>query len=120
MRWLVEHTANVINRYSINSDGVTPYQAMHGKRSTLRVVEFAEQVFFYLPKRSRAKLTRRWQIGTYLGLVNSSNEHFIATRQGNVLRSRSVVRVVEASRWNLDAALGVTGTPTAHQPPGDE
>ena len=48
----------------------------------------------------------------------SGFEHFIATRQGNVLRSRSVVRVVEASRWNLDAALGVTGTPTAHQPPG--
>ena len=67
MRWLVEHTANVINRYSINSDGVKPYQAMHGKRSTLRVAEFAEQVFFYLPKRSRAKLTRRRQIGTYLG-----------------------------------------------------
>ena len=91
---------------------------MHGKRSTLQVVEFAEQVFFYLPKRSRAKLSPRWQIGSYLGLANSPNEHFIATRQSNVFRSRSVVRVVEASRWNLDAALGVTGTPAAPQPQG--
>ena len=120
MRWLVEHSANVLNRYALNSDGVTPYQALHGKRSTLRVVEFGEQVLFYLPKKSRAKLTRRWRLGTYLGLSNSSNEHFIATRDGNVLRSRSIVRVVERSRWSAEAALGVTGTPTLPNPNGLE
>ena len=116
MRWLVEHSANVLNRYSLNTDGMTPYQAMHGKRSTLKVVEFGEQVLFYLPKKARAKLTRRWQVGTYLGLSNSSNEHFVATRHGNVLKSRSIVRVVEPSRWNAEAVLGVIGTPTVHNP----
>ena len=116
MNWLVEHTANVINRYAITSDGSTPYQALHGKRSTLKVVEFAEQVFFYVPKKLRAKLSRRWQLGTYLGLVNSSNEHMVATRHGNVVKSRSVVRVVEASRWNSDAALAIVGTPTLLNP----
>jgi hypothetical protein len=116
MNWLVEHTANVINRYAVTADGTTPYQALHGKRSTLRVVEFAEQVFFYVPKKLRAKLSRRWQLGTYLGLVNSSNEHVVATRLGNVVKSRSVVRVVEASRWNSDAALAVVGTPTLLNP----
>ena len=30
MRWLVEHAANVINRYAVNPDGATPYQAVHG------------------------------------------------------------------------------------------
>ena len=116
MNWLVEHTANVINRYAVTSDGCTPYQALHGKRSTLKVVEFAEQVFFYVPKKLRAKLSRRWQLGTYLGLTNSSNEHMIATRLGNVVKSRSVVRVVEASRWNVDAAFAVAGTPTILNP----
>ena len=116
MAWLVEHTANVINRYAVTTDGTTPYQALHGKRSTLKVVEFAEQVFFYVPKKLRAKLSRRWQLGTYLGLVNSSNEHMVATRLGNVVKSRSVVRVVEASRWNSDAALATLGTPTLLNP----
>ena len=73
-------------------------------------------MFFYVPKKLRAKLSRRWQLGTYLGLVNSSNEHVVATRLGNVVKSRSVVRVVEASRWNSDAALAVVGTPTLLNP----
>ena len=120
MNWLVEHTANVINRYAVTADGTTPYQALHGKRSTLRVVEFAEQVFFYVPKKLRAKLSRRWQLGTYLGLVNSSNEHMVATRLGNVVKSRSAVRVVEASRWNSDAALAIVGTPTLLNPSDPE
>ena len=116
MNWLVEHTANVINRYAVTADGTTPYQALHGKRSTLKVVEFAEQVFLYVPKKLRAKLSRRWQLGTYLGLVNSSNEHMVATRYGNVVKSRSAVRVVEASRWNSDAALAIVGTLTVLNP----
>ena len=32
MRWLIEHTANVLTRYSVNPDGQTPYQVLHGKR----------------------------------------------------------------------------------------
>ena len=113
MNWRVEHTANVINRYAVTSDGSTPYQALHGERSTLKVVEFAEQVVFYVPKKLRAKLSRRWQLGTYLGLVSSSNEDMVATRHGNAVKSRSVVRVVEASRWNSDAALAIVGTPNS-------
>ena len=30
MRWLVEHTANLLTRYVVNDDGVTPHQAIHG------------------------------------------------------------------------------------------
>ena len=98
MSWLIEHVANIMNRYSVNDEGVTPYQSIHGKRSTLKVVEFAEQVLYFVPKRLRAKLTQRWRIGTYLGLAPSSNEHLIANRQGNVIKSRSVCRVVDQSR----------------------
>ena len=52
MNWLVEHTANVINRYAVTADGTTPHQALHDTRSTLKVVESAEQVFF-MSRRSR-------------------------------------------------------------------
>ena len=30
-RWLVEHVATVLNRYSVNKDGQTPYFTFHGK-----------------------------------------------------------------------------------------
>ena len=120
MKWLIEHTASVLTRYVVNDDGVTPYQAMHGKRTTLKIVEFAEQVFYHVPKRLRAKLTQRWRLGTYLGLAPSSNEHYVATKQGNVVKSRSICRVVERSRWSASAALGVIGTPSRMCPIGSE
>ena len=120
MRWLIEHVANVMNRYAVNEEGVTPYQAIHGKRSTLKVVEFAEQVLYHVPKRLRAKLTQRWRVGTYLGLAPSSNEHLISTRNGNVVKTRSVCRVVEQSRWSVNAVFGVLGTPSFMCPVGSE
>ena len=35
LKWLIEHTASILNRYCTNSDGQTPYEALHGKKSTL-------------------------------------------------------------------------------------
>ena len=46
----------------------------------------------------------------------NSNGHMVAIRLGNVVKSGSVVRVVEASRWNVDAAFAVAGTPTLLNP----
>ena len=59
LRWLVEHAASLINRSKVHGDGQTSYQALHGKRSSEKVVEFGEQVFFSVPKRLRSKLCRR-------------------------------------------------------------
>lgn len=120
LRWLVEHAATVLNRYRVNENGRTPYEEIHGQRSTQRVVEFGEQIFYSVPKSLRAKLSRRWRIGTYLGLVSASNEHFIGTSAGNVVKARSVCRVVEASRWSSAAVLKIKGTPSRLCPVGVE
>ena len=52
MKWLVEHVATIFNRCSINQDGQTPYFASHGKRPSDRLVEFGENVFFFVPKKA--------------------------------------------------------------------
>lgn len=119
-KWLVEHAATVLNRYRVNDSGKTPYEEVHGQRSTQRIVEIGEQVFFNVPKRLRAKLSRRWRLGIYLGLVNASNEHHVANSSGNVVKARSVVRVVPASRWSAEAVLEVKGTPSKLAPGGNE
>ena len=59
MRWMVGHTATILTRHSVNKKGNTPYFCFHGKRAIDRVVEFGEKVFFYVPKRARAKLDLR-------------------------------------------------------------
>ena len=120
IRWLVEHVASIMNRFMVNPDGVTPYQAMHGKRAALKVVEFGERVFYYVPKRLRAKLSRRWRLGVYLGMAPSSNEHYVSTSQGNVVKARSICRVAEKSRWSSADVLKIVGTPSLMCPAGDE
>ena len=114
------HRANVLTGYTVNPDGQTQYQVLHGKRSSEQIVEFGERVFYLVPKKLRAKLSHRWRIGPYLGMATSPNEHVISTKQGNVVKVRYVCRVAEASRWSLKTVLGVIGTPTRLCPAGPE
>ena len=40
VRWLYEHVGTMLNRFSVNPDGVTPYAALHGRNPTERHIEF--------------------------------------------------------------------------------
>ena len=85
MRWLVEHSASLLDRVKGHGDGNTACQALHGKRCSDNVAEFEEQVFFSVPKKLRSKLCICWRMGTYLGIVTSTNEHCIGICNGNVI-----------------------------------
>ena len=112
IRWIVDHAASVHNRHVCNSAGVTPCQAIHGQISTGKWCEFGEAMFYYVPKRLRSKMDLRFCIGTFLG--NS----LLAVAKGNVITSRSIVRVAAPSRWDKDALSGVIGIPGNLSPQG--
>ena len=59
MRWLVRHTALNLNRFSVDPDGQTPYQTLHGKRTTDKFVEFGQRVYYSVPIKMRYKLELR-------------------------------------------------------------
>jgi len=111
MKWLIQHVASIHNRQTTNSDGQTPYEVRHGRRSRGRTAEFGERLLYYVPKKLRAKLDLRWRVGVFLGTADRSNEAFIGTRSGNVVKSRSLARVVEDSRWDRESIFRVSGTP---------
>ena len=111
MRWIVDHAASVYNRHVCNDDGTTPYEALHGQRSRGKLAEFGEKVFYYVPKRLRAKLDLRFRIGVCLGNSQNSNEAFIGIGNGNVIKSRSVVRVVASQRWSKEAISKIVSIP---------
>ena len=111
MRWLVEHAASMLNRFSTNTEGQTPYASIHGKNAQERHVEFGEKVFYHVPRRARSKLCMKWRLGTYLGCSPSSNEVYVATVDGDVTKTRSVARVVVESRWDAKAIEKVHGVP---------
>ena len=46
----------------------------------------------------------------------STNEAYVAASNGDVLRTRSIVRVMEPSRWSSKAILGIKGTPFKLRP----
>ena len=60
----------------------------------------------------------RRQIGMYLGVAPQSGEHFVGTWNGDVIRTRSIVRVVESLRWDTDFLLRLKGTPSRPIPSG--
>ena len=111
VRWLVEHTMNMVNMYTVNPDGVTPYAALHGKRAVARHAEFGQRIFWHVPKRARSKLCMRWRLGIFLGISSSSNEVYVATPTGQIIKTRSIARVVADSRWDAAAIVEISGTP---------
>ena len=111
-RWMLEHVAGNLNRCSVTPEGMTPYQHIHGKRVTQKQIEFGEKIFYYTPKRVRAKLDNRYHLGVYLGQVSSSNECYVATSNGGVIKTRSVARVVTSCRWDAKLVMNIKGIPT--------
>ena len=97
----------------MNPDGRTPYEDHHGKKASHRLVEVGERVD--VPTGLRSKLDNRRKLGT-----PNSNDNYISTSHGTVTKSRSVVRVVSASRWNSGGVLEVIGIPGSHNPNGKE
>ena len=116
VRWLVEHVADILSKLKVNSTGQSPYEELHGKRAQERRAAFGERVFYYTPKKSRAKLDKRWKLGVYLGHAANSNEAFVGIKNGNVVKARGIARVVEGSRWNKDLVLKIIGVPGVMQP----
>ena len=119
MRWLIEHAVDIMNKYSINRTGLSPYEELHGQKAKERRLEFGERVFYSTPKKGRAKMDMRWKLGVYLGHAHASNELFIGIPNGNILKARSAVRVIEESRWSKDAIQKIIGSPDDMHPVDD-
>ena len=117
---MVEHDTDVMNKYAIHRSGVSANEELHGRKAAERRMEFGERVFYSTPKKGRAKLGLGWNICIYHGHLFNSNEICIGTKSGNVIRTRSAVRVVQGSRWNLAAIENIIGTPADMKPVDDK
>ena len=106
----------ILRRAKVGQDGRTPFETIHGQRWRGKMVEFGEQVFYFVPKRLRAKLNLRWRLGVFLGNAQSTNECYVGAANGDVIKTRAVTRVVEASRWSAQAIQQIKGTPNCFRP----
>ena len=90
-----------------------------GCKSNGRTAEFGERIIYYVPKRLRAKIDLRWRVGVFLGSAERSNEAYIGTRSGNVVKSRGLARIVDDSKWDKDSVMRIVGTPAKLCPNSD-
>ena len=97
---MVEHYTDIMNTYAISKPVMSEYEDLYGRKAAERCMESAEQIF--IQRRRPAE-----QCGIYLGHLFSSNEIFLGTSRGNVIKTQSAVWMVEASTWN-SAAIGST------------
>ena len=59
----------------------------------------------------RYKLDLRWRLGMCDGHSNYTNEYYVALIRGNVVKARSVVRVIASRRWCADSVEKIAGIP---------
>lgn len=109
LKWMVKHAASALNRQLCNAHGQTPYEALHGQRFHGKAVECGEQIFYFVPKRLRSKLNLRWRFGTIMGNAQSTNECFVAAANEDIVKTRSVVKVIAPQRWSKTAIEKIRG-----------
>ena len=71
---------------------------------------------YFVPRRRRVKLDRRYEQGIYLGTAQNSNEHFVSRPDGAVTRARAVARLPLEQRWDKLAVENIVGTPAVPNP----
>jgi len=112
MEWMVEHGAEVLNRYHVGKDGRTPYERLRGKRYKGEAIEFGRTVFHrHAGKVQGGSMQSRWSEGVWLGRRVVSDEHIIVMKNGEVVQCRAVMMKPEAESWDADAVLKVKATP---------
>ena len=120
MTWIVEHSAETLNRYHISLDGRTAYERVRGKAYKGEMIEFGRRVFHKLPgKPEGGSMEKRWIEGIWLGKTPRSDEHIISLESGRIVKARDVVLRLESESWDADKALGVKVVPDGLNEPRD-
>ena len=114
--WLIEYAAMGIYMYHVGTDGKTARQRTRGRSSMASGVAFGEQVLYKPMKTVKIpKSEARWLRGTWIGIIDHTNEHIIGTSEG-VVKCRAIHPRERALRWDVEAMANVKGLPWKPNP----
>ena len=87
--WLVEHAADILNKYVVGTDGRTAYHRVRGRPFRGEMYEFGCGVWFRpVGKLQGGSLRPRWYNGIWIGKRYDTNEHYVIAESGKVYRTR--------------------------------
>ena len=93
MPWLIQHSAWIINRYQVHSDGYTSYRRRFSVDHSPSICQFAELIYFKASDaHSVYKASSSWSSGIWVGLTSESCSHIVVNQTG-VFKSRSIRRL---------------------------
>ena len=111
--WLVEHSADVLTKCAVGTDGRTPYERLKSKMYHGEMIEFASMVMVKLQgKLQGGILKERWIPGLWLVKRWSTDEHVVSAASGRVVRARDVRLFSADKAFDVNFAKNVVGTPS--------
>ena len=114
--WAFRHAAWLLSCYNPRQ-GVTPYEAVHGKAFAGKVCPFGETVMGFVGVENKQKGTAKWTPIIFLG--KTSNDMYILGRGSSVRLSKSIKRIFpnwfkhadlyksfQVQSWMIEGTLG--------------
>ena len=114
--WAFKHAAWILNCYCPRN-GITPFEAVHGRQFTGRTCPFGEVVMGFVGVENKQKSTAKWMPIMFLG--KTSNDMHILARGSSVRLSKSIKRIFpewfrhidlyrsfEVHSWMIERTLG--------------
>ena len=109
--WMLRRSSFIHNRFFVTSKGLAPYEVIHGRRYSGKLLVFGEQCIFYTGSRFKGDLQRRK--GIWAAVNERNNARVILTNTG-AHESRSVRRLPAESQWSAEAVTAAKGFPWAY------
>jgi hypothetical protein len=106
---MVRHSAWLLNRFLIHSDGLTSYQRAWGKSYSNAICSFAE-VVQCKNHPAASKYESCWFKGIWVGRCTETDESLVLTHSG-VQRSRTIKRVPSEEQKDFTILQNVKGLP---------
>ena len=105
--WIIEHAAQLKNRYMVGADGRTPTERLRGRGVQRPVCELGEKVLFLpLAPARRGDFGARFDCGIYLGCRSFDGQAYIGTPSG-VIICRTVRQLSAQERWDTEFVLSI-------------
>ena len=120
--WMIRHSADLMNKYHVGTDGKTAYRRFKGKNFHGPVVEFGERVHYRRMVKHQLrtnKMDGRWSLGFYLGCDSRAGEAIVGTKDG-VIKASTIRRVGAHRRWDAQGLMEIAGVPWKLTPSKDE
>ena len=112
--WMVRHSANIISRFGIRSDGKSPHEIIKGRKFKRAQCEIGESVWYLRPGskgKDKFGTTYRWESGIWLGTREESGETIIGTKEGVIKIGKWRRKGSDEERWNWEELNAMRGIP---------